>query len=193
MKKLDLIGMKYGRLTIVSSTAIKANDSALWNCVCDCGGKKVASTRHLQLGKVRSCGCLNNEKRAERAYEMSLNNIKYSSSSELSARQVWRLAYKDMLFEDFLLLSQKNCYYCASPPSNIRNSPLSDKGASIMAKENGYFKYNGLDRVDNTRPHSKENCVPCCKWCNYAKRERTTEEFKSWIVELNNHFILGNE
>lgn len=192
MKKLDLIGIKFGRLTVVSTTFSETNVLCLWNCVCECGGKKIVSTRHLRLGKVRSCGCLNNEKRAERAFEMSKKNTKYDPSIS-TARRVWHRGYPDMLFEDFLTLSQQNCFYCNVPPNNIANTAKNDMKSAALTKTLADFKYNGLDRVDNTKPHSKENCVPCCKWCNYSKRERTTEEFKSWIIELNNHFILGNE
>ena len=57
-------------------------------------------------------------------------------------------------------------------------------------KQNGDFIYNGLDRIDNSKNHSKENCVACCKYCNYAKRERSFSEFKEWInrvyLRLNN-------
>jgi hypothetical protein len=28
-----------------------------------------------------------------------------------------------------------------------------------------------LDRINNTLPYSKDNVVPCCKWCNYNKAD----------------------
>lgn len=31
------------------------------------------------------------------------------------------------------------------------------------------FPATGLDRVDNNKGHTKENCVPCCKECNITK------------------------
>ena len=32
-----------------------------------------------------------------------------------------------------------------------------------------------------------DNCVPCCKICNIAKRNMTLEEFDEWIKRLYNH------
>ena len=27
-----------------------------------------------------------------------------------------------------------------------------------------------------------ENCVPCCKYCNFAKNDMSYDEFKKWII-----------
>lgn len=40
---------------------------------------------------------------------------------------------------------------------------------------------NGIDRVDNTKGYTVDNCVPCCEMCNKAKRDKTVAEFKQWI------------
>lgn len=52
------------------------------------------------------------------------------------------------------------------------------------------FIYNGLDRVDNTKSHTKENCVPCCKYCNYAKRNLTIEEFFTLLENIKRNLGL---
>jgi hypothetical protein len=109
-----------------------------------------------------------------------------------SARCIWQRHYQEMPFEDFYELSQQNCFYCNGPLSNRQNR---------SRRKNGHFKYNGLDRVDNSLPHSKDNCVPCCKHCNYAKRDRSVKDFLDWIKDVNkkikngyfNHLIKGNK
>jgi len=52
--------------------------------------------------------------------------------------------------------------------------------------------YNGIDRLDSSKGHVIDNVVPCCKWCNYAKRERSYKDFLDWVVVIYNHSI-GNK
>lgn len=82
-------------------------------------------------------------------------------------------------FNDFLNLTQQNCFYCKSPPSNIWK--CTGKTRSKYAKKHGTFIYNGLDKIDNDKKHDIENVVACCKICNYAKRKRTVKEFIEWL------------
>ena len=39
------------------------------------------------------------------------------------------------------------------------------------------FKLLGADRIDNDKPHTKDNCVPCCSQCNL---ERQKKDFKTF-------------
>lgn len=38
-------------------------------------------------------------------------------------------------------------------------------------------RVNGMDRVDNSLGYWSSNVVPCCKLCNYFKKNYTVEEF----------------
>lgn len=60
MKKLDLTGQKYGRLTVVELIDGK-HRPPLWKCICDCGNSTTATTNALRCGTKRSCGCLRKE------------------------------------------------------------------------------------------------------------------------------------
>jgi hypothetical protein len=55
----------------------------------------------------------------------------------------------------------------------------------------GVYIYNGIDRVDNTRGYSIDNCVACCKQCNWAKRELPQQEFIDWIHRVSRHLNGG--
>jgi hypothetical protein len=57
---------------------------------------------------------------------------------------------------EFKNITSKSCYYCG------KEGP------------------NGIDRVDNTVGYTKENCVSCCKHCNYVKGDLSLEDFKTW-------------
>lgn len=60
MKALDLIGQKFGRLTVIERQESRQGRS-MWLCQCECGKQKIVSSSHLKSGAVKSCGCLNKE------------------------------------------------------------------------------------------------------------------------------------
>ena len=183
MKKENLLNQIFGRLTVIEEDLSISGRSA-WKCACTCGNVKTVKAENLKGNHTKSCGCLNIEQRSINANKLSKANTKYHPSIT-TARSIWKKRYNDgITFEEFIELSQKDCHYCGSLPNNIQNAAKYDKKSSASAKENGSFIYNGLDRVDNSLPHILTNVVPCCKWCNYAKRERTTQEFEEWIDKL---------
>lgn len=57
--KLNLIGQKYNRLTVIQkSTAVHKSDAVSWDCICDCGKQTTATSYELRSGHKKSCGCL---------------------------------------------------------------------------------------------------------------------------------------
>lgn len=80
--------------------------------------------------------------------------------------------------DDVKMFMASSCYYCGNPPSNtVRTfSGRVDSDREIL--------YSGIDRLDNTKGYVLENCVACCYRCNWAKKDLTEEQFKSWIKRL---------
>lgn len=58
MTRLDLIGQRFGMLT-VESRLPSVNEKARWQCQCDCGASTTRSTGYLRDGRIQSqsCGC----------------------------------------------------------------------------------------------------------------------------------------
>lgn len=54
------IKQKFGMLTVESRNYNKTNSNGdiYWNCSCECGGKRVTTTRSLNSGSCISCGCI---------------------------------------------------------------------------------------------------------------------------------------
>lgn len=104
-----------------------------------------------------------------------------------SAIKIFRKRYKDgnLSFEDFLILSQKRCFYCDSVPNNKYN--CATKKSSKNAKDNGTFIYNGLDRIDNSLPHNKDNVVTCCFLCNSAKSNKHVLDFLNHVCKIKDN------
>jgi hypothetical protein len=183
MKKENLWNQKFGRLLVIAE-AEPINKRVAWLCRCDCGVEKIIKAEHLRDGTTKSCGCLNDEKRKERAHGLYAPCIKYHPS-ETTARRVWKKRYDNGIsFEDFMHISQMNCHYCGAAPNNKQNAASEDKKSSQYAKDNGDFIYNGLDRIDSNLPHTMDNCVPCCWICNRAKCAMTSEDFDIWIEQV---------
>lgn len=66
---LNIVGKRYGKLTVVSFAYTK-HDNSYWNCKCDCGNDFIACGKLLTRGTTKSCGCLKHEhkKKKRRVY-----------------------------------------------------------------------------------------------------------------------------
>lgn len=171
----EAVGKKFGKLIVIEPVYHTGGRQKV-KCICDCGNEKIAVLSQLKDGRTSSCGCL----RREFAVAKS-NTIRQSMVSQGiweddpiigMAKKYWKRRYSDgdLSFEDFLVLSQQNCYYCNVPPSNC---------TKISRSEN--YIYNGLDRINSDGLHDKNNVVTCCHRCNWSKSDGTQEEFFTWI------------
>lgn len=179
-----LINQVFARLTVIS----KENDGKHL-CRCECGNIVKVRTKHLKSGNTKSCGCLNIEVASQKSDKLIEGRRKFEPRIA-SARRVWKNTYwyrdTDCVgFEEFLIISQQNCFYCGVLPSTKYNQFLikSARG-SKKAKHEGAFVYNGIDRIDSSKPHITENIVACCYDCNRAKNDRSTQEFFAWTKRL---------
>lgn len=166
-QKPNYVGERYGRLIVIAPTESKHNRSR-WICQCDCGKQCVATGASLRSGKKKSCGCLRREVSVERAKLLAIRNTLptgEADSNQLYATYKWQASNRGLEFsltkEEFKKLNFANCFYCGKPPSQKLRSHV----------------YNGVDRQDNAKGYTVENCVSCCGPCNDMKRTRTVKEF----------------
>ena len=61
--RLQLVGEKFGRLTVFTYSYNNKDGRRIWSCLCTCGAITYASTNDLRSGKKRSCGCILDEHR----------------------------------------------------------------------------------------------------------------------------------
>lgn len=65
MRKLDLTGRKFGKLTVISQADSHRKPSgqivSMWNCKCECGKDVIVSVSELRSGGTKSCGCLKHD------------------------------------------------------------------------------------------------------------------------------------
>jgi hypothetical protein len=63
-KKIDIntiIGIKFGRLTIIKESEIKKHNRVTLKCKCDCGNEFTGTLNSIKKGNAKSCGCFKNE------------------------------------------------------------------------------------------------------------------------------------
>lgn len=178
--RVDITGQRFGRL-VVECLVGKGERGFLWKCKCDCGNTKIAPIVALHRG-TSSCGCKYIESRKRAGEQMIKNNTKPHGVADF---QYLYRRYRDgarrrkvsfeLSEEEFRVLTSGPCVYCGTIASHISRN---DK------KCNGNYLYNGIDRLDSKEGYVKENCVSCCKACNYAKSALSIEEFTSWLNGL---------
>jgi hypothetical protein len=82
----------------------------------------------------------------------------------------------------FVRMCHEPCHYCNRRDINSIDVP--SKAGGYLLKG---FRYNGLDRVDNTIGYEEDNCVPCCVVCNRAKNSMPYADFMEYIAVMVNY------
>lgn len=57
-KSADLVGLKFGSLTVLERLPEREDRYWLWRCRCDCGGEICVNTKRLIRGTITNCGCI---------------------------------------------------------------------------------------------------------------------------------------
>ena len=70
-KAADIKGRRFGRLTAVERLPEKSGSCYVWRCMCDCGNEINVRTSALLNGNTKSCGCLRQDRLAERSKDIA--------------------------------------------------------------------------------------------------------------------------
>ncbi|WP_054722920.1 hypothetical protein [Lacticaseibacillus nasuensis] len=80
-RAIDLVGQRFGRLTVIKRHGTKKNGNASWLCQCDCGNKVVVDGYAMRHGTVSSCGCL----RRQNSQQLAKQNAAFLAQQENGA------------------------------------------------------------------------------------------------------------
>lgn len=90
--------------------------------------------------------------------EANFNRLFYSYKANATTRKI----SFDLTSSEFRAITAMNCFYCGSAPEMKFGKAYSS---------NGIYTYSGIDRVDNSKGYTADNCVACCKTCNFMKKD----------------------
>lgn len=180
MRFENLTGKRFTRLVVTAQAESNKHGHPRWRCLCDCGNTIVALSSDLKRGGRPSCGCLKSEKisalRKLPEGEAGLNNMFAQYRKGAAQRGI----EFHLTAAEFKQIIDKTCHYCGVGPT------LKSFGETRMNQRNinGNFTYTGIDRKDSDQGYHFENCVTCCKTCNFAKNDMSYNEFIEYLNRL---------
>jgi hypothetical protein len=173
VKIKEVIGQTFGELLVLEDYPVHLGyrSRRYLKCKCTCGKITEVEKAKVLRGYTKSCGHLQAEMRHNLG---SLNKLPYGEACmnetyECYKKNALKRNYEFKLTkEEFKKVVTGPCFYCG-------NQNTQEKGDD---QSNGKFKYTGIDRYDNTKGYTTDNCVPCCRTCNMMKGTMTAIEFK---------------
>jgi len=175
---IDIKWKKINKLTAIKLDR-KEKDTYYRECRCDCWNTKVVSSSKLTRWIIKSCWCLWKEN--IRKPEWLAPAYQIYRGYKRNANDKWRNF--EISFDDFLEITQKECIYCWRHQISSTNIKTS----------RAVYKYNWIDRVDNSRWYEKDNIVPCCKRCNKAKSTLSKNEFLELIEMIYKNTLWSRQ
>ena len=154
----DLIGQRFGRLTVLLPVWFIKRRQKAWLCSCDCGSATVVLTGSLRRGCTKSCGCLQREQAGtQRLTHGQRHSRTYESWKHMKSR-----------------CSNPNYQYFASYGGRgIAVCERWEKFENFLADMGERPPGKSLDRIDNEKGYCPENC----RWATHSEQMKNRRKF----------------
>ena len=171
-RKIDMIGKRFGRLVVLSESGRKRKEIQ-WECLCDCGNITYCSGWDLRNGKTVSCGC----KRKEGLPQTSYKHKEFGQRLYYVYMNIKTRCYnpKYYLFNHY---GGKGITVC--------NEWLGEDGFNNFYKwalDNGYSDELSIDRIDNSKGYSPDNC----RWVSMQTQQNNRTNNRIITVDEESH------
>lgn len=159
--KTDLVGMKFGRLTVASFSHVSERYQDIWNCLCECGSETTPSAHNLLRGGSKSCGCLSRE----------ITSILSKTHGMAGTRihRIWKGMWARCTQPSMKMYS---LYKDKLPPDRWKSFELFLQDMGVPPSDK-----HSLDRIDTLLPYSPTNC----RWA--TANEQARNKTNSIMVE----------
>lgn len=161
----DLTGEAFGRLTALKCVGSDGR-RRLWDCECSCGNRLIVNATALRTGHTKSCGCYKREYASARATIHGLRNTRLF--------RIWAGTRQRCS-------NSNNPSYPRYGGRGINVCPEWDRSFTVFydwALANGYDETLTLERIDNDKGYSPENC----RWA--TRLEQGNNKSNTVIVEF---------
>ena len=166
MRRLELTGLTFGRLKVLRFAGIE-KEQTMWLCKCNCGNTIKSKGHLLKRGAVKSCGCL----------RVDIGKVK-NRTHGLSTTRLYQ-TWKDMIsrchnpvdtgYEKYGGAGIEVC-------DEWRNDILAFQR---WALENGYKEGLTIDRKDNGKGYTPDNC----RWA--TMKEQGNNQRRNVVIDVN--------
>lgn len=173
-KRIDLIGKRFGRLTVIEKIGLdEKKQNVLWRCKCDCGNEDIVRTSHLMDGSTRSCGCYARDVTSKR----STKHGDYKGDKPTRLYKIWYDMKSRCKYEStngYERYGGRGITVCEEWDTDYTKF----KEWALLA---GYQEGLTLDRIDNNGNYCPENC----RWVTMKEqaRNRTTNHYITYNGE----------
>jgi hypothetical protein len=89
MKILEMSGLRFGRLLVVSIDKLNKGKRIKWICQCDCGNETSVDGSKLRAKETRSCGCLQREEQSKRISKANLKHGHNRKGNQSDTHKSW--------------------------------------------------------------------------------------------------------